>query len=90
MRTAAQETAPQIALRNRSKEAGEKERICVILVKGEYLQSKTLFCCCCCFFAESFCWSREASATVTRKDFSAFQDRRRYKNWLIKPAPENI
>ena len=42
------------------------------------------------FFGESFCWSREASATVTRKDFSAFQDRRRYKNWLIKPAPENI
>jgi len=43
MRTAAQETAPQIALRNCSKKAGGKERICVILVKGEYLQSKTLF-----------------------------------------------
>ena len=36
------------------------------------------------FFGESFCWSREASATVTRKDFSAFQDRRRCNNWVHK------
>ena len=49
MRTAAQETGPQIALRNCSIKAGGKERICVILVKGEYLQSQTPFC---CFFLE--------------------------------------
>ena len=41
MRTAAQETAPQIALRIYFKEVGGKERIYVILVKGEYMQSST-------------------------------------------------
>ena len=43
MRMAAQETAPQIALRNCSKEAGEKVSICVIMVKGEYMQTSTYF-----------------------------------------------
>ena len=42
MRTAAQETAPQIALRNSSREAGGKASIHVILVKGGYmLESST-------------------------------------------------
>ena len=41
MRTAAQETAFQIALRNYSKEVGGKVSIYVILVKGEYMQSST-------------------------------------------------
>ena len=41
MRTAARETAPQIALRNCSKEAGGKVSIYMILVKGEYMQSGT-------------------------------------------------
>ena len=41
MRTAAQETAPQIALRNCSKEAEGKVCIPVILVTGEYMQSST-------------------------------------------------
>ena len=41
MRTAARERAPQIALRNCSKEVGEKDRMYVILVKGEYVQSST-------------------------------------------------
>ena len=44
MRTIAQETAPWIALRNCSKEAGEKPSIYVILVKEEYMQSSTDFC----------------------------------------------
>ena len=40
--TAAQETAPQIALRNCSKEVGGKASIYVILVKGRYmLESST-------------------------------------------------
>ena len=44
MRTAARETAPQIALRNCSKEMGEGEvRIYMILVKGKYMQSNIYF-----------------------------------------------
>ena len=43
MRTVAQETASQIALRNCSKEVGGKVCIYVILVKGEYMQSSTYF-----------------------------------------------
>ena len=42
MRTASQETAPQIALRNCSREEGEVS-IYVIVVKGEYMQSSTYF-----------------------------------------------
>ena len=43
MRTMAQETAFQIALRNCSEEVGGKVSIYVILVKGEYMQSSTHF-----------------------------------------------
>ena len=43
MRTTAWETAPQIALRNCSKEVGGKDSIYVILVKGEYMQLSTYF-----------------------------------------------
>ena len=44
MRTLAQETASQIALRNCSKEIVGKVSIYVILVKGEeYMQSSTYF-----------------------------------------------
>ena len=43
MRTAAQETAPQIALRNGSKWRGEVS-IYMILVKKEYMKSTTIFC----------------------------------------------
>ena len=39
MRTVAWETAPQRALRNCSKEVGEKDSMYVILVKGEYVLS---------------------------------------------------
>ena len=45
MRTAAQETAPQIALRIYFKEVGGKDRIYVILVKGEYMQLSTFLVC---------------------------------------------
>ena len=57
MRTATWETAPQIALRNCSKEVREKDNIYMILVKGEYVQSSTYF------FVERSCWSHEASAS---------------------------
>ena len=43
MRTIARETAFQIVLRNCSKEVGGKVSICVILMKGEYMQSSTYF-----------------------------------------------
>ena len=43
MRTAAQETAPPIALRDCSKEVEGKDSIYVILVKGEYVPSSTYF-----------------------------------------------
>ena len=70
--TAAQETAPQIALRNCSKKAGRKVSMYVILVKGKYMQSST-------YFSRSF-------LPVTRdsyyyEHFSAFLGMRRYKNW---------
>ena len=41
MRTIAQETVSQIALRNCSKEVEEMVSIYVILVKGNYMQSST-------------------------------------------------
>ena len=43
MRTAAQETAPQLAPRNCSEEAGEKVSIYEIFMKEEYMQSSTYF-----------------------------------------------
>ena len=43
MRTVAQETVPQITLRNCSKEVGGKDSIYVILMKEEYMQSNTYF-----------------------------------------------
>ena len=43
MRTAARETASQIALRNCSKEVGGTISVYVILVKEEYMQSSTFF-----------------------------------------------
>ena len=43
MRTAAQETAPQMALRNRSKEAGGEGQHVTFGEEGEYMQSSTYF-----------------------------------------------
>ena len=57
MRTAVWETAPQVSLINCSKEIRGKDSICMILVKGEYMQSSTFFF----FLVESFCLSHEAS-----------------------------
>ena len=45
----------------------------MILVKGEYMQSSSYF------FVEDYCWS--PGAEVTMKNFSAFLDTRRGKNW---------
>ena len=45
MRTIAQETVPQIALRICFKEIGGKDSIYVILVKEEYMQLSTFLVC---------------------------------------------
>ena len=53
MRTAAQETAPQTALRSCSEGvAGEGQSLCDFGYGGAHA---------CVFLVESFCWSREAS-----------------------------
>ena len=77
--TSPQESAPQIALINCSKEVGGKDSIHVILVKGGVHAIKHIF------FVESFCWSHEAFARnkkqlFTMKEFGAFLNMRRYKN----------
>ena len=74
MRTRAWEITPQVALRNCSKEVGVKVSIYVILVKEEYMQSKTYF------------WQKPQGAVATMKDFSAFLDMRKYKNWAHKTS----
>ena len=43
MRTADRETAPQITLRDCSKEAVGEDSVYMILLKGEYMQSGTYF-----------------------------------------------
>ena len=43
MRTVAQEIAPQIAVRNRSKGVGGKNSVYVSLMKGVYMQSSIYF-----------------------------------------------
>ena len=78
MRTTAWETAPQIALRNCSKKAGQGGQHVHGFDEGAVCsQSRYFF-----FFAEGFCYSW--GAIITMKDFSAFLDIRRYKNWVCK------
>ena len=60
MRTAAWEIAPQIVLKNCSKEVAGKESVHVILVKGECMQSSTYIF---LVFVESFRWPCEAIAS---------------------------
>ena len=74
MRTIAQETASQIALRNCSKEMGEEVSVYVILVKGDTYKQHTF-------------WQKVSSShrklllftrtDVASHDFSAFLDMRR-------------
>ena len=86
-RTAAQEPAPQIALRNCSKEAGEKVSIYVIFGEGEIHAMKHFFQKASASLVKSSLVTRNS---VTMKDFSGFLDMRRCKNWAHKTAPENI
>ena len=74
MRTAVQETAPQIALRNCSREEGEKVSIYVTVVKGEYMELST-------YFSRRFCQSK--GTVITMKDFDT-------RIRLIKSVPDNI
>ena len=78
MRPEVWETTPQVSLINCSKEVRGKDSICVILVKGDYMQSNTFFF----FFGRKFLlvsWSfcKSWETIVTMKDFSAFLDMRR-------------
>ena len=80
MRTTAQETAAQIALRNCSKVIGKTDRLYVILVKGE---SSTYF------FIESFCCSREASAGLV-KLLLVMRNSRHHEGFLCFSGYEEI
>ena len=73
MRTVTQETAPQIALRNCSKEVRGKVSIYAILVKGECMQSNTYF-----FFCRRFLLVLRSSCH--HEKFGAFLDMRKYKD----------
>ena len=78
MKTIAWESAFQIALRNYSKEAGGTVSIYMLLVKGEYMQSSTDL-----FFVHGR-FLLVVRTVIAIKDFSAFLDMRRYKNWTHK------
>ena len=81
METAALEPAPQIALRNCSKEAGEKDSIYVIFGEGEIHAMKHFFQKASASIVKSSLVKRNS---VTMKDFSGFLDMRRCKNWAHK------
>ena len=85
MRTAAWKTAPQVALRNCSKEAGgEGQYICdfgkrgVDVFKHAHTHTYTHAHIYILLFFWSLCWSQET--VITMKNVSAFLDMRRYKN----------
>ena len=80
MRTAAWETAPQIVLKDCSKDIGVKDTIYVILIKGE---SSTYF------FIESFCCSREASAGLV-KLLLVMRNSRHHEGFLCFSGYEEI
>ena len=63
MRTAAQETAPQITLRNYSKEKGKRQYMCDF-GKGRVCAIKYIV------FVESFYWSCEASTSHEKQSAS--------------------
>ena len=73
MRTVAQETAPQITLRNFSKEEDREAQY--ILVKGDFMQPSTYLTKGLLLVTKSY---------VTMKGFNAFLDMRRHKGWAHK------
>ena len=79
MRTASQETALQIALRKCSKEVRNRS-VCMKFWRRENTCNQV------CIFPEGFWQSGEAfcqsqGTVITVKDFSAFLNLGRYKNW---------
>ena len=78
MRIATWETAPQIAVRNCSKEAGGKVSIYVILGEGRRHAIKPIFFQ--KFSASLMNPSLVTRNSVTMKDFSTFPDMKRCKN----------
>ena len=81
MRTITWEAAFQIALKNGSKEVGVGgcQNICDF---GDGGGVCTHFMEVCYQSGEGYCESQEAG--ITMKDFKAFLDMRRYKNWAHK------
>ena len=75
MRSIAQETASQKALRNFSKEVGGRSVLYISIMKGDTCSEARIL-------AEGCCLSRGADVSVN--DFSAFLDMRRYKNLDLK------
>ena len=43
-----------------------------------------------CWFCEAFASHEEQLLPVAMKDFDAFLDMRRYKNWALKSGLENV
>ena len=83
LKTTAQKTAPQTTLRNYSKEvAGEGQFLCDFGEGGRTCNQARLFFRRCPLASWGLCLSRET--VVTMKDFSAFLDLRRFKNWAHK------
>ena len=77
MRTAAQETAPQITLRNFSKKKDREGQrsIYMILVKEDFIQPNP-------YLTKDFLLVTRSC--VTMKGFSAFLDMKRDKGWARK------
>ena len=75
MKTITQGIAFHIALRQCSKEIGKKDSIYVILVKGEYMQSRIHF------LIESSSWSHETSASQEKKIITIVTQHNCCKYW---------
>ena len=83
LKTTAQKTALQTTLRNYSKEVeGEGQFLCDFGEGGRTCNQARLFFRRCLLVSWGLCSSRETA--VTMKDFSAFLDLRRFKNWAHK------
>ena len=84
MRTTTQNTTPQIALRNCSKEKGGIDQYASDFGEGTCNQVlRNVFT----SLVELLLVKRNSGHN---EDFSAFPDTRRYMNWAHKLAPENV
>ena len=91
MKTASWQTAAQIALRNCSKEVGGRSYICDFGIGGvhaiKHTHTHTHTHTYIYIFNKRFLlvsWRLLLAMKITMKDFSAFLDMRRYKDWAYK------